>query len=114
MNEELSQQIQKYTNSTNAGSMKFSVEMLNQVEQLAYLFTLPKDIAIILEIDSYDFITQLQDEDSPIYKAFHKGYLMREIEIKKTIMHLEDAYQKEFAEKQIRNFKAQLKLQLDD
>ena len=56
----------------------------------------------------------LQDENNPVFKAFHKGYLQREVEMKKEMLELTDPYLKEFSDKTIRNFKAKLKIQIDD
>ncbi len=78
------------------------------------MLTSPKDIARIMEIDWKQFKEALLNEKHPIYKAFHKGYLLKEVELKKEMAEMPDAYTKEFADKQIRNFKAKIIIQLDE
>jgi len=94
-----------------SGSGIYSLQILNNVEKLSHLLTLPKDIAKIIEVDQRQFIIDVQDEGSDLYKSFHKGYLKREIEIKQKMLVLTDVYEKESLERELRNYNAKLILQ---
>ena len=88
------------------------MEMINTIEKLAYNLTLPKDIATILEMEHKAFIEEFDLPDSPVSKAFNRGFLKKEFELKKQIEESPDAILNESIEKRIRNFKAKLTLQL--
>lgn len=55
---------------------------LDLIEQYAGMLLLPNDIADILEIDRKEFISELNDTDSVVRKAFYKGYLKTEVRIR--------------------------------
>ncbi len=96
---------------TRSGSGIYSLQILNDVEKLAHLLTLPTDIAKIIELDVRQFVIDIQHEGSDIYKSFHRGYLRREIEIKQKMMGITDVFERDSLEKELRNFKAKLILQ---
>jgi len=92
--------------------MNYSLEILNEVEKLAFLLMLPFDIAKMIEVDKRQFIIDIQYEGSDIYKSFNKGVLKREVEIKQKMQSITDVFERDSLEKEIRNYKAKLILQL--
>jgi len=94
-----------------SGSGIYSLQILNDVEKLAHLLTLPEDIAKIIELDIRRFIIDVQHEGSDLYKSFHRGYLKREIEIKQKMLGITDVFERDSLEKELRNYKAKLILQ---
>ena len=65
--------------------MNFSQKEIEEIENLAGLCIGPKDIAIILERDIQDFIEELEDEDSQVYKLMYKGYLKKLVKYRELI-----------------------------
>lgn len=56
--------------------MDLSKEKLDEISRLAELLISPSDIAIFIEADQKDFIYEISNQKSEIYKAFRKGYLI--------------------------------------
>lgn len=93
--------------------MDCSVEIQNKIEELANILTTARDIAIILEVEPKEFIAELRDINSVIYKAFYRGFLKRELEINKRNVTPVDVDSDSYTFDQLKNFKAKLIIQLD-
>ncbi|HRN79979.1 MAG TPA: hypothetical protein PKY29_04470 [Ferruginibacter sp.] len=65
-----------------------SDETLKKIEELAKLFFVPSEIALMLEINKEFFNESLKDEANPIYKAFYTGFLQGEVDLRQCIMKL--------------------------
>lgn len=104
----------------------FCGTLKEQIEELASALMLPNDIADILEIDKNQFIKELNDETSEIYKYFKKGYLKTEFQIRKSaitkymnsdgielITANADVEGSKFLLENLNNFKSQLIIQLN-
>lgn len=68
-----------------------------------------EEIAVILEVDPASLISLLQDQDNSVFKAFQKGRLKREAEVRKGIFDLAQngsSPAQTFAMKLIENAKA--------
>ena len=61
---------------------------LDEITKFAAAFFTPKQIAIVLQVDSEKFIDECDKEDCDIYLAFHAGRLKSEFEIKQAIVKL--------------------------
>ncbi len=100
---------------------------LTEIQSLANKLMLPFDIADIIEVNRYHFIKELNDNDSAVRKAFYKGFLSREVEIKSAIYpsndieelqeleNIPDVFDADMAQLQLRElkeFKAKLTIQL--
>lgn len=68
--------------------MTVTNEILLEIEEMAGLFMTPKAISIIVGIDEDDFKDELEDEDSLIYKHFHRGHFKAEAELRTAVMRL--------------------------
>ena len=66
--------------------MKLNDELLSQIEQYSGLMFSKDEIASILELDSEEFINCLEDPQAD--KAFKKGRLLRDAELRKAIFDL--------------------------
>jgi hypothetical protein len=64
--------------------MKLTEEQLNAIEELAGFFMQPTEIAIIIEVDEFEFLEELKNKDSFVYKNFHKGILKSVVKLRKT------------------------------
>jgi len=72
-----------YTNSTDDGlNHYFNQNEIEVITESVKQFFLPKDIAKILEIDFRDFKNELTNEDSQAYRAFYKGLMEKEQQIR--------------------------------
>ena len=47
-----------------------------------------EEIAVILEVDPAELAVLLQDQDNPVFRAFQRGRLKREAEVRKGIFDL--------------------------
>lgn len=61
---------------------------LKEVEELAMVFFTPLEIATIIEVPFAEVEVALCEEDSLFYKAFHKGRLQSEYDLRKSIVKL--------------------------
>ena len=66
--------------------MFLTVEQLEQTEQLASLLLAPGEIAIVLAVDTDEFLDELLYESSDTYKAYQRGKLRTKAELHKTIL----------------------------
>jgi len=82
---------------------------ITEVETYASLMFTKEEIAVILEVDPASLISLLQDQDNSVFKAFQKGRLKREAEVRKGIFDLAQngsSPAQTFAMKLIENAKA--------
>ena len=82
---------------------------ITEVENYASLMFTKDEIAVILEVDPVQLHTILEDHDNPIFRAFQRGRLKRESEIRKGIFDLAQngsSPAQTFAMKLIENAKA--------
>ena len=47
-----------------------------------------EEIAVILEVDPVQLVDLLEDQDNPVFRAFQRGRLKREAEVRKGIFDL--------------------------
>lgn len=63
-------------------------EDLAEVENLAGLFFSPREIAVMLELILPEILEQLDNSEGNFYRAFQKGRLQNEVNLRKAIMQL--------------------------
>ena len=83
--------------------------LITEVETYASLMFSKEEIAVILEVDPVELAVLLQDQDNPVFRAFQRGRLKREAEIRKGIFELAQngsSPAQTFAMKLIENAKA--------
>lgn len=68
--------------------MTLTNEILLEIEEMAGLFMTPKAISIIVGIDESDFVDELDDADSAIYKHYYRGHYKAEAELRTAVMRL--------------------------
>ena len=61
---------------------------ITEVETYASLMFTKEEIAVILEVDPSELKVLLKDRDNPVCKAFQRGRLKREAEVRKGIFDL--------------------------
>ena len=61
---------------------------ITEVETYASLMFSKEEIAVILEVDPAELAVLLQDQDNPVFRAFQRGRLKREAEVRKGIFDL--------------------------
>ena len=61
---------------------------ITEVETYASLMFTKEEIAVILEVDPLELKILLKDQDNPVFKAFQRGRLKREAEVRKGIFDL--------------------------
>jgi hypothetical protein len=61
---------------------------ITEVEQYASLMFTKSEIAVIMEIDPAELVVLLQDHDNQAFRAFQRGRLKREAEVRKGIFDL--------------------------
>ena len=61
---------------------------ITEVETYASLMFTKEEIAVILEVDPSELKILLKDQDNPVFKAFQRGRLKREAEVRKGIFDL--------------------------
>ncbi len=66
--------------------MNLSNEQLDEIERLAGLFFPPLNIAIVLQVNSEDFLHAWADETTAIYARYWCGKLKSEAELRKIIL----------------------------
>ncbi len=82
---------------------------ITEVETYASLMFTKEEIAVILEVDPSELKVLLKDQDNPVFKAFQRGRLKREAEVRKGIFDLAQngsSPAQTFAMKLIENAKA--------
>ena len=82
---------------------------ITEVETYASLMFSKEEIAVILEVDSVQLVDLLEDQDNPVFRAFQRGRLKREAEVRKGIFDLAQngsSPAQTFAMKLIENAKA--------
>ena len=65
-----------------------SESFIAEVENYASLMFTKEEIAVILEVDPVQLHTVLEEKDNPVFRAFQRGRLKREAEIRKGIFDL--------------------------
>lgn len=55
--------------------MYLTTEQCSSIEEMAYRLYSPNTIAIALELDCDDFLSELHTQGSQIHKSFYTGYL---------------------------------------
>jgi Fic family protein len=66
--------------------MYLTPEQLNQVEEMAYRCFAPFLIAINLELDEIEFIGQIFIEGTNIRKAYFKGLIRQQMELREALI----------------------------
>lgn len=66
-------------------------EILTEVKRLSGLLFTPKEVAIMLELDVQEFVMDCLDEKTEAFKAFHGGWMEREIILREKIFKLADS-----------------------
>ena len=61
---------------------------ITEVETYASLMFTKEEIAVILEVDPSELKVLLKDQDNPVFRAFQRGRLKREAEVRKGIFDL--------------------------
>ena len=61
---------------------------ITEVETYASLMFSKEEIAVILEVDTVQLVDLLEDQDNPVFRAFQRGRLKREAEVRKGIFDL--------------------------
>lgn len=65
-----------------------TAEELAEVESLAGLFFSPREISVMMELDVEEIFLQLDTCDGRFYRAFQKGRLQNEVDLRKAIFQL--------------------------
>lgn len=68
--------------------MELTESILNDITEWAKLYFTPQEICIALELNYDEFLTRFIDETDPVYKAYHKGVLISEAEMRKKVIKL--------------------------
>lgn len=66
--------------------MNLTEEICKSIEDLAYRLISPSLIAINIEADELDFITELRTPGTQVREAFYKGYMRQLIETREAII----------------------------
>ena len=93
--------------------MNYSPQILDEIQSLSELLTPPNDIAVILEIENSDFISELRDNESSVYKSFYRGFLSRVNKENKANLDILDAEVSEFSQKLISDFRIKTMMQIE-
>lgn len=67
-------------------NMQWSDAQLKAMEEYAGLLFTPAEIAIILEVDEMDLLKDLKNKDAAAYKAFYKGILTTQVQLRATAL----------------------------
>jgi len=65
--------------------MYLTEDQLKEIESMASLFFTPEEIAINIEVDPEEFITQLRAQSSEAFRRYTKGRLNSEVDLRKAI-----------------------------
>jgi len=68
--------------------MQQNESFISDIETYASLMFTKEEIAVILEVDPSELKILLQDRESPSFRAFQRGRLKREAEVRKGIFDL--------------------------
>ena len=68
--------------------MQQNESFISDIETYASLMFTKEEIAVILEVDPVEMKTLLMERESPAFKAFQRGRLKREAEVRKGIFDL--------------------------
>ena len=68
--------------------MQQNESFISDIETYASLMFTKEEIAVILEVDPAELKVLLQERESPAFKAFQRGRLKREAEVRKGIFDL--------------------------
>jgi len=95
--------------------MVWNNETLDKIKALSYILTPPNDIADVLEISRADFIMEMKDQDSDVFKYFNKGFLTRCNEINKKVVKIDGntVDSAEFTAQQIKDFRLKILIQTE-
>ena len=68
--------------------MQQNESFISDIEAYASLMFTKEEIAVILEVDPAELKVILRDSESPAFKAFQRGRLKREADVRKGIFDL--------------------------
>jgi hypothetical protein len=68
--------------------MEWTSEQLNDLEDMGKLYLSIKECAIALEIKIDDFAIEMKNENSPAFKAYHKGVLNAKVKLIQSVNEL--------------------------
>lgn len=68
--------------------MKWTDEKLKFLEELGKAQFSIKQVAIVMEVSHKDFAEVMEDEDSPVFKAYWKGRLLEEMAQRNAVLEL--------------------------
>lgn len=66
--------------------MNLNTEQLKAIEELAYRLIAPSLIAINLEVDEFDFLSELRTPATKVREAFYKGYMRQMVETRESLI----------------------------
>ena len=66
--------------------MHLSEEQIKQIEEMAYRLMSPELIAINIEVDEDDFTDTLTHLDSNVRKAYYKGLIRQQSDLRESII----------------------------
>lgn len=66
--------------------MHLTQEQSNSVEQCAYRLIPPSLIAVNIEVDEFDFMTDLRIPGTDVFRSFYRGYVSQLIESREAII----------------------------
>ena len=69
--------------------MDLSPKKLEIIEDLSSVCMSPKEIAIILDVDTANFLNEVIDETSEAYRAMQKGFLKTKLKYQRDIFSAE-------------------------
>lgn len=64
--------------------MTLTEEEIKSIEDYASWMFTPSEIAIVMQKSEVDILNELKNSDSDFYKAFYKGLLITQAQIRKT------------------------------
>jgi hypothetical protein len=67
---------------------EFTDTELKEIEEFASLLFSPEVIAQVMGVELNDFVESIADISSPAAKAFSRGALMTEVELRRSILRL--------------------------
>ena len=68
--------------------MNWTAEQSEQIQEFGRTQFKVSDVAIVLQISEMEFLQEMENEQSEAYKAYWKGRLLGEYEIRKSVMEL--------------------------
>jgi len=66
--------------------MNFTEEQLKTIEEMGSLFYFARQIAVVLEVDPYEFELLIQSETPPAFSSYMKGWYESDIKIRRTTL----------------------------